>query len=102
MVAMRLDGIAGASVVKLAYSGLVICGLSLGVIEVWTGGQLGRAFNAFTISASMVSRHRISTCRLRWPCAWTHVIPVFAFPPEARRVICTTNALESVHARLRW
>jgi putative transposase len=29
------------------------------------------------------------------------VIPFFAFPPEIRRVIYTTNALESVHAQLR-
>ena len=29
------------------------------------------------------------------------VIPFFAFPPEVRRVIYTTNAIESVHARLR-
>ena len=31
-----------------------------------------------------------------WRRAWTHVIPFFAFPPEVRRVIYTTNALESV------
>jgi putative transposase len=36
-----------------------------------------------------------------WRRAWVHVIPFFAFPPEVRRVIYTTNALESVHARLR-
>jgi transposase-like protein len=36
-----------------------------------------------------------------WHRAWTHVIPFFAFPPDVRRVIYTTNALESVHARLR-
>jgi putative transposase len=36
-----------------------------------------------------------------WRRAWTHVIPFFAFPPEVRRVIDTTNALESVNARLR-
>ena len=36
-----------------------------------------------------------------WRRAWTHVIPFFAFPPELRRVIYTTNALESVHAQLR-
>jgi putative transposase len=29
------------------------------------------------------------------------VIPFFAFPPEVRRVIYTTNAIESVNARLR-
>lgn len=33
--------------------------------------------------------------------AWTHVIPFLAFLPEVRRVIDTTNALESVHAQLR-
>ncbi len=36
-----------------------------------------------------------------WRRAWTHVIPFFAFPPTVRRVIYTTNALESVHAQLR-
>jgi len=29
------------------------------------------------------------------------VIPFFAFPPAIGRVLCTSNALESVHARLR-
>ena len=29
------------------------------------------------------------------------MIPFFAFPPDVRRVIYTTNALESVHARVR-
>ena len=33
--------------------------------------------------------------------AWTHEIPFFAFAPEIRRVISTTNVLESVHTRLR-
>ena len=36
-----------------------------------------------------------------WRRAWTHVIPFFAFPPEIRRLLYTTNALESVHAQLR-
>jgi putative transposase len=36
-----------------------------------------------------------------WRRVWSHVIPFFAFPPEIRRVIYTTNALESVHAQLR-
>jgi len=36
-----------------------------------------------------------------WRRAWAHVIPFFAFPPEIRRVIYTTNALESVNARVR-
>ena len=36
-----------------------------------------------------------------WRRAWDHVIPFFAFPPEIRKVIYTTNAIESVNARLR-
>lgn len=36
-----------------------------------------------------------------WRRAWSHVIPFFAFPPQIRRVIYTTNAIESIHAQLR-
>jgi transposase-like protein len=36
-----------------------------------------------------------------WRRAWDKVIPFFAFPPEVRRVIYTTNAIESVNAQLR-
>jgi transposase-like protein len=36
-----------------------------------------------------------------WRRVWDKVIPFFAFPPDVRRVIYTTNAIESVNARLR-
>ena len=36
-----------------------------------------------------------------WRRAWERVIPFFAFPPDVRRVIYTTNAIESVNAQLR-
>ena len=36
-----------------------------------------------------------------WRRAWAQVTPFFTFPPEIRRVIYTTNAIESVNARLR-
>jgi putative transposase len=36
-----------------------------------------------------------------WRRAWAEVIPFFAFPPDVRRVIYTTNALENVHRQLR-
>lgn len=45
--------------------------------------------------------HRFPMVVASWRRAWPHVIPFFAFPPEIRRVIYTTNALESVHAQLR-
>ena len=36
-----------------------------------------------------------------WRRAWDKVIPFFTFPAHIRRVIYTTNAIESVNARLR-
>lgn len=36
-----------------------------------------------------------------WRRAWDRVIPFFAFPSPIRRVIYTTNAIESINARLR-
>jgi putative transposase len=44
---------------------------------------------------------RFPTVVAAWRQVWTRVIPLFEFPPEIRRVIYTTNAPESVHARLR-
>jgi transposase-like protein len=44
---------------------------------------------------------RFPTVAAAWRRAWDRVIPFFAFPPEVRRIIYTTNAIESVHARLR-
>ena len=36
-----------------------------------------------------------------WKRAWQNVIPFFAFAPEVRKVIYTTNAIESLHMQLR-
>jgi transposase-like protein len=36
-----------------------------------------------------------------WKRAWEQVIPFFAFPPDIRRVIYTTNAIESLNMQLR-
>ena len=36
-----------------------------------------------------------------WRRAWDRVTPFFAFPPAVRRVIYTTNAIESINAQLR-
>ena len=44
---------------------------------------------------------KFPTVAAAWRRAWDKVIPFFAFPPEVRRVIYTTNAIESVNARLR-
>ncbi len=36
-----------------------------------------------------------------WRSAWEHVTPFMAFPPEVRRVIYTTNAIEALNRQLR-
>lgn len=36
-----------------------------------------------------------------WRRQWTQVIPFFAYPPDVRRIIYTTNAIESLHMQLR-
>ena len=56
------------------------------VLDAFAAGDWGRKFP--TIVAA-------------WRRAWDRVIPFFAFPPPIRRVIYTTNAIESVNARLR-
>lgn len=36
-----------------------------------------------------------------WRAHWTHVIPMFKYPPEVRRAIYTTNPIESLNMSLR-
>lgn len=36
-----------------------------------------------------------------WRRAWEHVTPVFHYPPSVRRLLSTTNAVESLHMQLR-
>jgi len=36
-----------------------------------------------------------------WSDAWAEFVPFLAFDVEIRKVICSTNAIESVNARIR-
>ena len=36
-----------------------------------------------------------------WQRHWAYIRPVFAYPPEIRRLLYTTNAIESLHMQLR-
>jgi transposase-like protein len=44
---------------------------------------------------------KYATVVATWRRAWDRVIPFFAFAPAVRRVIYTTNAIESIHSQLR-
>lgn len=74
-----------AAALKAIYTA-VDAELAEGELEAFAQGPWGKKF---------------PTVVTAWRRAWSHVIPFFAFPPAIRRVIYTTNAIESVHARLR-
>jgi putative transposase len=44
---------------------------------------------------------KFPTVPAMWRRQWQQVIPFFAYPPEVRTIIYTTNAIESSHMRLR-
>jgi putative transposase len=62
-------------------------------LDAFEDGEWGRKF------PTMVAAWRRATEHARE--GWAQVNPFFSFPPEIRRVIYTTNAIESVNARLR-
>jgi putative transposase len=45
--------------------------------------------------------HKYAAIAPLWRRQWDQVIPFFAFPPEVRRIIYTTNAIESLNSTLR-
>ena len=45
--------------------------------------------------------HRYPTVAPLWRRQWDRVTPAFAYPPALRRILTTTNALESLHSQLR-
>jgi putative transposase len=44
---------------------------------------------------------RFAAITAMWRRHWAQVIPFFAYPPEVRKMIYTTNAIESLNAKLR-
>lgn len=68
---------------------------------IYTAPTLKAASAALDAFAAGPWAPRFPTIVKAWRAAWPHVIPFFAFPADVRRVIYTTNALESVNARVR-
>jgi putative transposase len=55
-------------------------------LEAWTDSDIGRQYPAI---------------KRQWDSAWEQVTPFFAFPPEVRKVMYTTNMIESINYQLR-
>lgn len=57
-----------------------------GALKAFAQGEWGRKF---------------PTVAAMWQRQWEQVIPFFAYPPEVRKIVYTTNAIESLHRQLR-
>jgi putative transposase len=56
---------------------------------------------ALTAFAASPEGRRYPTIVPLWQRQWDYLTPAFAYPPEIRRILTTTNAIESLHSQLR-
>ena len=56
---------------------------------------------AAALDAFTAALQRYPTIVNLWRSHWAEFVPFLAFPPEVRRVVYTTNLIESMNARLR-
>ena len=75
--------------------------LAAALKPIYTAVSDDAARDALTTFAAGEWGQRYPTIVAQWKRHWPQVIPFFAFPPAVRRVIYTTNAIESLHMRLR-
>ena len=53
------------------------------------------------IAAASPDGEHYPTIAPLWRKQWEYVTPGFAYPPAIRRILTTTNAIESLHSQLR-
>lgn len=75
--------------------------LAAAIKPIYTAPSAEAALAELDIFAQGPWGEKFPTVVAIWRRAWDRVIPFFAFPPPIRRVIYTTNAIESINARLR-
>lgn len=69
-----------------------------GIYRAPTAAAAEQALGAFAASAT---GQRYPMIAALWQRHWEYVRPVFAYPPAIRRLLYTTNAIESLHMQLR-
>jgi len=67
---------------------------------VYTAPSEQAALDAFAEFSGKWERKYPAIVRL-WTNAWAEMVPFLAFDVEIRRIVCSTNAIESLNARLR-
>ena len=76
-------------------------GLSEALRAIYTAASAEAAQEELEAFARGSWGRKFPTLAPSWRRVWDQVIPFFAFPPDVRRVLYTTNAIESVNAQLR-
>ena len=74
--------------------------IAKGLKPVYTAPSEAAALDAFADFSGTWEKRYPAIIRL-WENAWAEFVPFLAFDVEIRKVICTTNAIESINARLR-
>jgi putative transposase len=67
---------------------------------VYTAASEQAALDAFAEFSATWERKYPAITRL-WTNAWAEMVPFLAFDAEIRKIVCTTNAIESLNARFR-
>jgi transposase-like protein len=67
---------------------------------IYTAPSEQAALDAFAEFSTKWERKYPAIVRL-WTNAWAEMVPFLAFDVEIRRIVCSTNAIESLNARLR-
>src|SRR5690606_2431672 len=67
---------------------------------IYTAPSADAALNRFAEFSDKWERRYPAIVRL-WSDAWAEFVPFLRFDVEIRKVVCTTNAIESINARLR-
>ena len=68
---------------------------------IYRAETIAGAEQALAAFATSAEGKRYPTIAPLWRKQWEYVTPAFAYPPEIRRVLTTTNAIESLHMQLR-
>lgn len=74
--------------------------ISRGLKPVYQAATVAEAEERFLEFAEAWGQKYPAIVRL-WENAWAELVPSLGFDREIRRIVCTTNAIESVNARIR-
>lgn len=76
-------------------------GIATALKEIYRAHSADAAEGALTAFEAGPWGQRYPAIGQSWRRAWSEVIPFFAFPDDVRRIIYTTNAIESLNSKLR-